>query len=310
MKPHRLVILLAALLGLAAGTALATDNTKIRTQVIQTMQGMIAAEERLDSAAAWAIHAKVPGYCWVDIDGIAYDFAGTRKTWADFLAGCTKLKYTTLGEDVLVLAPDLAFYTWIGSADVTPKNGPHTRHEQWTARYLCRHIDGAWKIIGGQESAAPGEVVGATTAAQPAPRAKSMSSISGRKHDEAAFARAVSPTMVSHYNGTIIPAAPQDHLAVLRECGGARPAPLGRIDHFVAADGIGAAVTSWTGALQGDLAGNAATGGRPVAPTGRKLSWGGNYVFRIEAGKIVELWETWDEGGTDQKLLRPEIAGQ
>jgi hypothetical protein len=157
MKKHLLV--LAALIGLAGCATPAADESAIRIQVIQTIQGMIAAEERLDAAAAWAVNADVPGYRWVDTDGTAYDFAGAKKAWAGYLAACAKLKYTTINEDVLVLGPDLAFYSWTGSADVTSKEGLHTRNDRWTARYLCRRFDGAWKIIGGQESSAPGKTV-------------------------------------------------------------------------------------------------------------------------------------------------------
>ena len=157
IKKHLLIM--TALIGFAGCATPAADESAIRTQVIQTIQGMIAAEERLDAAAAWAVHTDAPGYCWVDTDGTAYDFAGTKKAWTGYLAGCAKLKYTTINEDVLVLGPDLAFYTWTGSADVTPKEGPRTRNDRWTARYLCRRINGAWKIIGGQESSAPGKTV-------------------------------------------------------------------------------------------------------------------------------------------------------
>ena len=52
----------------------------------------------------------------------------------------------------------------------------------------------------------------------------------------------------------------------------------------------------------GELAGIPATGHKPIPPTGRKLSWLVNYVSRIESGKIVELWEAWDEANTYLKL--------
>ncbi len=134
-----------------------TDAQKatIRQEVIQTMQAMIAAEERLDANCVWAFHADVPGYLWADFDGRLYDYSGTRKSWAEYYADCTRLKFTTRRQEVMVLGPDAAYYLWHGSAEVTQKSGVSSKVAPWTARYLWRRIDGAWKIVGGQESYEP-----------------------------------------------------------------------------------------------------------------------------------------------------------
>jgi ketosteroid isomerase-like protein len=157
--PHLAAFALAALLGLAAGAAYAADLTEaqqaaIRQEVIQTLHGMFAAEARLDSDAVWACHADVPGYLWADINGQLYDYAGARKVWTDYIASCARLGSTTKREEVMVLGSDLAFYLWHGSVEATQKDGAVARNEIWTARYLCRRINGAWKIVGGQESSA------------------------------------------------------------------------------------------------------------------------------------------------------------
>jgi hypothetical protein len=117
-------LVLAALLGLSAESAFAAGLTEkqqaaIRREVIATVQGMFAAEERLDSAAAWARHADVPGYWWADIDGQLYNNAGAKKAWTDHIANCTRLKSTTGREEVMVLGPDLAFYLWHGAVEAT-----------------------------------------------------------------------------------------------------------------------------------------------------------------------------------------------
>jgi uncharacterized protein (TIGR02246 family) len=165
MKTNRVAAFsLAALLSLASSQAFAADLTTvqqaaIRQEVLQAMHGMLAAEERLDAAAVWAYHADVPDYLWADIDGQLYDFAGTKKNWADYYAGCAKLKFITKREEVMVLGPDLAFYLWHGSAEVTGKDGAVSRGDPWTARYLLRRIGGAWKMVGGQESSSPAQPV-------------------------------------------------------------------------------------------------------------------------------------------------------
>ena len=46
----------------------------------------------------------------------------------------------------------------------------------------------------------------------------------------------------------------------------------------------GAAATTWTGSYGGEICGT--PGAKPV-----DLSWAVNYLFRVEQGRIVELWE-------------------
>jgi hypothetical protein len=156
---------LAALLGLVvsnrvfAADLTAAQQAAIKQGVLQMLHGMLAAEERLDADAVWSVHADVPGYWWADTDGKLYDFAGTKKSWADYYVPCAKLKFTTQQEEVLVLGPDLAYYLWHGRADITGKDGTVSWVDPWTARYLCRRIGGVWKIVGGQDSSLPPQPV-------------------------------------------------------------------------------------------------------------------------------------------------------
>jgi hypothetical protein len=49
--------------------------------------------------------------------------------------------------------------------------------------------------------------------------------------------------------------------------------------------------------------------GRRSPATGKKLEWGQILIFRVENGKIVEMWEDWDALGLMQQLgmeLKPK----
>ncbi len=131
------------------------DKAAIKQAVLATVQTMIAAEERLDATGVWSVHADVPGYVWTNSDGSSHNFAEARKSRADFLAGCTSVKFTAKRQEVEVLAPNTALALLHGSLDTTAKDGPTAHHELWTTCCLLRLIDGAWKIVGGQESSAP-----------------------------------------------------------------------------------------------------------------------------------------------------------
>jgi predicted ester cyclase len=114
------------------------------------------------------------------------------------------------------------------------------------------------------------------------------------KRDQAALGRALSESMVYHYNGRVIPGDPEAHRKALASFGGAFPDLAATVDVFTMHGDLGAAVTTWTGTHTGGLC--------QTPGTGTKASWVVNYVFRVADGRIVELWEAWDEGGTHRKL--------
>lgn len=115
--------------------------------------------------------------------------------------------------------------------------------------------------------------------------------------DTTALARALSPTMVYHYNGMRATATAEDHLRALEGFRGIFPDLEAEIDVYTGSGEYGAAATTWRGSFQGSLCG--------TQGTGQRASWSVNYVFRMEDGRIVELWETWNESGLPEKLGIP-----
>lgn len=114
------------------------------------------------------------------------------------------------------------------------------------------------------------------------------------KRDASALGRALAPTMIYHYNGRIIAGDSAAHLKARQSFGGAFPDLTATVDVFMVSGDVGAAVTSWSGTHTGVLC--------QTPGSGKKVSWVVNYVFRISGGRIVELWEAWDEGGTFHQL--------
>ena len=78
------VLLLAALFGGAAGSALAVTLTEkqkaaIRQEVDQTMKGFIAGCERIDVAGALKFEADIPEFRFADTDGQSYDYPASSR---------------------------------------------------------------------------------------------------------------------------------------------------------------------------------------------------------------------------------------
>jgi predicted ester cyclase len=114
------------------------------------------------------------------------------------------------------------------------------------------------------------------------------------KRDSAALGRALSPVLAYHYNGRVVPGVPAAHHSALREWGAIFPDLSATVDAYTFSGDLGAAVTTWSG-----------THTQPMCKTpgsGKKVQWAVNYIFRVKDGRIVELWEAWDEGGFYRRL--------
>ena len=115
------------------------------------------------------------------------------------------------------------------------------------------------------------------------------------KRDSTALDRALVPDLVYHYNGQVVPSVPASHHRALRWFGAIFPDLSATVDAYTFSGDLGAAVTTWSG-----------TQAQPMCKTtpssGKKVQWAVNYMFRVKDGRIVELWETWDEGGFYRKL--------
>ena len=118
--------------------------------------------------------------------------------------------------------------------------------------------------------------------------------------DTTALARGLAPTMTYTYNGRASQADHQRHLRSLRSFRTLFPDLTAVTDVFTARGEYGAAATTWTGTYQGPSCGNKSAG--------RKVSWTVNYIFRVAEGRIVELWETWDEAGLFLDLEVPRAG--
>jgi predicted ester cyclase len=122
-------------------------------------------------------------------------------------------------------------------------------------------------------------------------------------HDLTALAELVSPNVLVH--PTAMPCEAGYHATDgvkqwLGEHWSAFP-DLAVVDDFsVASDDIVVARWHARGTSQGDFLG--------VAPTGRSLDYTGLSMYRVEGGRVAEIWETRNTLGI-LRLLDPRIGG-
>ena len=117
--------------------------------------------------------------------------------------------------------------------------------------------------------------------------------------DSAAAMEALAPRVVFHASGRTA-TLPREALWDL-----SRPILQGfpgirfTVDQVVADGEYAAARISFVGTHEGEWGG--------IAPTGRRVTE--LFFCRIEAGKLAECWQEWDEHGLRQQLTAPDPAG-
>ncbi|MFO7261483.1 MAG: ester cyclase [bacterium] len=90
-----------------------------------------------------------------------------------------------------------------------------------------------------------------------------------------------------------------------RSCAGNGRRPRSRtscaVEQVVADGDYAAARIPFVGTHAGEWGG--------IAPTGRRVSVTEMFFCRIEAGRLAECWQEWDEHGLRQQLTAPDPAG-
>jgi steroid delta-isomerase-like uncharacterized protein len=206
------VLALAALLGLAAGSAFSAPLSEkkqatVRQELTQVMKEYITACEHVDSAAAtMKFAADVPEFRFADIDGKRYDYAGFKKSVTDFFAGLSAMKVTTRNQDILVLGPDTTLVIWHGAIDLIQKDGSVLRFDPYNVTFLFKRFGGTWKIVFQHESCLPPQPATAQTAVPGRPPGDVAAEIAKafNRHDATALARLYAEDQV-----TVLPGSPE-----------------------------------------------------------------------------------------------------
>lgn len=109
------------------------------------------------------------------------------------------------------------------------------------------------------------------------------------------------PEIMMHYLGRERRLTPAQHEAGAKAFRGAFPDLTVAAPNVIVANDYITAYTRWSGTHRGPIS---QLGGRAeeIPPTQRRLEWTVLYMFRVRDGRIVEMWEEWNEGGFIERL--------
>ena len=140
------------------GSAEKQIGAELREAVSRLIQGC----EALDMDLAFSLFWDSPGFRMIAADGSLCDYRTYVDSNADYLTGCASFKLTTIDEEVRVLGPDLAVYSWIYRAEATLKTGKRDVFEKAGASFVFKRVDGEWKAVYYHESTLPPKSEGAS----------------------------------------------------------------------------------------------------------------------------------------------------
>ena len=131
------------------------QSAKVIEEASAVTRAMAEASERLDVDAATKDFLLGPETLAVGSDGEIADPRAYREGLRAFYASLSRLHFTTRREEFRVLAPDAVLYLWSYKVEGTSKDGGDWVIDVETVSFLLRKIEGAWKFVYFQESAAP-----------------------------------------------------------------------------------------------------------------------------------------------------------
>jgi predicted ester cyclase len=162
--------------------------------------------------------------------------------------------------------------------------------------------------VGLADSATPAALPAATPGACPATTEAQNEAIARAWHDEvinkrnpAALKDILAPTVVHHAAGGYPQLLDEGGVtAMMGDFLAAFPDLRYRFDFFIDKDDCVVERYTATGTQTGPLG--------DLPPTGRQATWTGINIFRIECGKIAEVWSEVDAASRTQQLLGTPVA--
>jgi len=131
------------------------EKEQIQQEIKAAINTLILGCENLDMDLAFSIFANSPDFLMMGTDGMLCDYQTYLKNNIDYLRTCASFKLTTYREEIRIIAPEIAIYSWAYGAEAILKTGEQDIIENAGASFVFEKVNGGWKVAYYHESSTP-----------------------------------------------------------------------------------------------------------------------------------------------------------
>jgi hypothetical protein len=131
------------------------EKEKIEGETRAAIETLITGCETLDMDLAFRAFSDSPDFLMMATDGSLCDYQTYVDSNVDYLETCSRFKLTTFKDEIRILRPDMAIFSWAYGAEATLKSGEKDIVEKAGASFVFRKVDEDWKVVYYHESSLP-----------------------------------------------------------------------------------------------------------------------------------------------------------
>ena len=129
----------------------------ISQEIREAIDSLIRGCEALDMDLAFDIFSDSPDFLMIGTDGTHCDYATYLKNNIDYLKTCASFRLTTFSDEIRILNPNTAIFSWAYGAEALLKTGEKDIVSKAGASFVFRKIGGKWKVVYYHEASVPPE---------------------------------------------------------------------------------------------------------------------------------------------------------
>lgn len=131
------------------------EKEQIQKEIKAAINKLILGCENLDMDLAFSMFANSPDFLMMGTDGTLCDYQTYLKNNIDYLMTCTSFKLTTYREEIRIIDPEIAIYSWAYGAEAILKTGEQDIVENAGASFVFEKKNRVWKVVYYHESSTP-----------------------------------------------------------------------------------------------------------------------------------------------------------